>query len=331
MLNIIRVGLLSMLVFTWAVPAHAVILLSEGWEGACSEVKARWTLGSYNSGGLGFPCEPGIYGSAALQPYFLDSTVKLFGSQSLRYNFTGTQYQAWNQSGGYVDKTFSSKSTEIWITFYNRMSAGFQTAGGAIGGAGTKGPYSFMISDTKCIINNVPYNPAPCGTPGATLQQNGWVFHYMWGSRNLIMTAQGIKDAPSSRADWYDTQNLVHNVQSFNQPDLKWVCYEAHIRLNTPDQSDGLYEQYATNVTDSGPTILTTRYSNRQFIDATPTGIMPSDAKWHKARTYRQDGLGQMWYDSITYTTTRVGCTGGGNTASSDTKAPAGPIGLVAN
>jgi hypothetical protein len=266
----------------------------------------------------------------AKQPYFPDSTVKLFGSQSLRYNYVGTQYTSWDLSGGYIDKTFSQKSTEIWITFYNRMSAGFQTGGGAIGGAATKGPYSFMISDTKCTIPNQNGTPVPCSTPGAYLQQNGWVFHYMWGGRQLIMTAQGIKDAPASTTTWYDTHNLQQNVQQFNQPDLKWVCYEAHIRLNTPGQADGLYEQYATNVSDSGPAILTTRYLNREFVDATPTGIMPSDSKWHKARTYRQDGLGQMWYDGLTYSTTRIGCTGG-STAPPDTKAPTGPIGLVAN
>ncbi len=44
------------------------------------------------------------------------------------------------------------------------------------------------------------------------------------------MTAQGIKDRPGAP---YDTQHLLHNVQPFNQPDLKWVCYEAHIPSNT--------------------------------------------------------------------------------------------------
>lgn len=310
-----------LLLMVWAGPAHAITLLSEGWEGACSDVSGRWSLGSYyTSANGGFPCGYGIFGDTAHQPFFLDSGTKLFGSNSLRYNYVGTQYQSWQNSGGYVDKQFSQNSAEIWITFYNRMSAGFQTAGGAIGGAGTKGPYSFMISDTKCVLNNVPYNPAPCGSPGATLQQNGWVFHYMWGGRQLIMTAQGIKDASPA----YQTQNLQHNIQQFNQPDLKWVCHEAHIRLNTPGQANGLYEQYATNVSDSGPTILTTRYLNREFIDSTPTGQMPSDAKWHKARTYRQDGLGQMWYDGLTYSTTRLGCTGGGGT--SDTTGPTAPI-----
>ncbi len=54
---------------------------------------------------------------------------------------------------------FSQRSAEIWITFYNRFSAGFLTAGGSIGGAGTKGLYQFMISDSKCVLNNVAYNP----------------------------------------------------------------------------------------------------------------------------------------------------------------------------
>jgi hypothetical protein len=332
-----RVFLLCFIVLTcWTLPAHAITLLAEDWEGTCSEVAARWA-DSYSASPQTeqFPCESGstYFGTASKQPFFLDSTTKLFGANSLRYNYQGTQYDSPPQGGGYADRNFSQRSSEIWITFYNRMSAGFVTAGGltfgqvgGIGGAATKGPYSFMISDTKCVLNNVPTNPAPCGTPGATLQQNGWVFHYMWGSRNLIMTAQGIKDAVPA----YQTQNLTHNVQTFNQPDLDWVCYEAHIRLNTPGQADGLYEQYATNVTDGDPAILTTRYINRQFIDATPTGVMPSDAKWFKARTYRQDGLGQMWYDSITYSTTRIGCTGGSGGGVVDTVPPPTPPNFAA-
>jgi hypothetical protein len=329
MLNIIRGGLLSMLVFTWAVPAHAVILLSEGWEGECSEVKSRWTPASFNSGGLGFPCEPGVFGSTALQPYFLDSTVKLFGSQSLRYNFVGSQYDGWNKSGGYTDRDFTPTS-EIWITYYNRMSGGFQVAGGGgVSGVVTKGLYTFMRSPTKCVVQGSggSITQAPCGSPGALNQINGWSSAYMWGGRQMVMGAQGIKDAPTP----YSTQTLQHNIQVFNQPDNKWICYEWHFKLNTPGQANGLYEQYATNVTDGGPAILTTRYMNREFLGATPNDIMPSDAQWFRMRNYRQDGLGQMWYDNQTVSTTRIGCTGGGNTAPSDTKAPAGPIGLVAN
>lgn len=326
MLNIIRVGLLSMLVFTWAVPAHAVILLSEGWEGTCDEVKARWTPGSYNSAGMGFPCAPGVFGTTALQPYFLDSTVKLFGAQSLRYNFVGNQYDGWNLSGGYNDRDFTPTS-EIWITLYNRMSGGFQVAGGGgVGGVVTKSLYTFMRSPTRCVLNSNPMAPAPCGSPGAQNQINGWSSGYQWGGRMMNMGAQGIKDAPIP----YGSHTLLHNVTPFHQPDNKWICYEWHFKLNTPGQSDGLFEQYATNVTDNGPAILTSRHLNRRWLGDTPNDTMPSDSQWFRMRNYRQDGLGQMWYDNQTVSTTRVGCIGGGNTAPPDTKAPAGPIGLVA-
>lgn len=301
----------ALLVSLWSLPAHAAILLDESWEGTCADVVSRWGLGNYyqsaNPQNGGFPCGYGLFPGTDWQPFFLDSTVKLFGSQSLRYNYKGIQYSGWQYANGSADRLFSSSSSEIWITFFNRMSAGFQTAGGAIGGAATKGPYQYMIS-SKCNIGNTPtVGGVPCGTAGAVPQQNGWVFHYMWGTRQIIMTAQGIKDAVPA----YQTQNLKHNIQEFNQPDLQWVCYEAHIRLNTPGQANGLYEQYATNVSAGGPTILTTRYLNREFLGATIDDKMPSDARWYLARTYRQDGLGSMWYDKITYSTTRVGCTGG--------------------
>ena len=139
------------------------------------------------------------------------------------------------------------------------------------------------------------------------------------------MGAQGIKDAPIP----YGSHTLKHNIQEFRQPDNKWICYEWHFKLNTAGQKDGLYEQYATNVTDNGPAILTSRHANREFLGATPNDIMPSDSKWFRMRNYRQDGVGQMWYDNQTVSTTRIGCAGGGG-GGGDTQVPTVPANLNA-
>ena len=173
----------------------------------------------------------------------------------------------------------------------------------------TKGIYLYMQSATHCsIASGSGFQSVPCGTAGSQLQVNGWVFQYFNGRKELWMAAQGLKDAPIP----YGTHNLTSNVQAYVQLDNKWICYEAHIRLNVGGQSNGLYEQYATNMTDRGPTILTARHVNRRFLGDTPNDTMPSDSQWRSMQMYRQAGLGQMYYDDITVSTTRIGCAGGG-------------------
>ena len=325
--------LCALAISVWAMPAQAEILFFEDWEGTCQEVQNRWggpTAASYyTAANGGFPCGYGYFNSVAEQPFFLDSSVKFAGSQSLRLNFTGTQDdKPTPHGGGYVTKAFPP-SSEIWLTYYDYMAPGFKVAGAPpVAAVVTKGIYLFMRSAVTCTTSGAGgvTTIVPCGTPGSELARHGWVFQNFWGQRQMWLSAQGIKDAPIP----YGTHNFVHNVQVYNQPDAKWICYEAHIRNNTPGLSDGLYEQYATNMTDRGPTILTSRQVNRRFLGDTPNDLMPSDSKWQHIRMYRQAGLGQRYYDNISITTTRIGCTGG-STSPPDTKAPAGPRGLVAN
>jgi hypothetical protein len=323
--------LCALAISVWAMPAQAVTLFFEDWEGSCAEVTARWggpTAASYYSvANGGFPCGYGYFNTVVEQPFFLDSSVKFAGSASLRLNFTGTQDDIPPHGGGYVTRSFP-RASEIWLTYYDLMGTNFHVAGAPpVGAVVTKGIYLFMQSATTCSTSSgAGFTIVPCGTPGSELQVNGWVFQNFWGQRQMWISAQGIKDAPIP----YGTHNFTHNVQVYNQPDNKWICYEAHIRNNTPGLANGLYEQFATNVTDGGPTILTSRQINRRFLGDTPNDVMPSDSQWSRIRMYRQAGLGQRYYDNITISTTRIGCTGG-ITAPPDTKAPAGPIGLVAN
>lgn len=312
---------LTFLFSLWALPAQAFDLLNEGWEGTCAEIAANWSDNYSKSPQTNqFPCETGsvFFGKPInFTPFSLDSTTKFAGSNSLRINFVGTQDDCNPKpcnGGGYADRVYpGGSSTEIWIREYVRFSSGFLTAGGgAFGGpgllaSGTKGLYNFMIS-ARCIFNNQTQTPVPCGSPGSVQQENGWYVHWQWGSRQHYMAAQGLYDANPR----YGSQNMLQNqAVKFNQPDNKWVCHEYHIRLNSPGVSDGLYEAWSTNMTDSGPTIKHSYYPNRQFLGPTPSDRMPSDARWFKLRMYRQDGLGSMWKDNILFSTTRVGCSGG--------------------
>ena len=198
----------------------------------------------------------------------------------------GTQYDLPPQGGGSAEWDYHTGDREIWITWYSYMAAGFKTAGGVVSGANsvagvaTKGIYSYM------------YSPST----GAT---HGWVFHYFYGGRSLTLSAQGIKDArgPASAGyppRPYDTENMFCNIQCYDQPDSQWVRYEAHFKLNTPGQADGVYELFVTPVTAGTPTFLSARYANREFVDGHNAGQMPGDSYWYRTKHYRQDAIGSM-------------------------------------
>jgi len=282
--------------------AQGATVFSETFEGSCDTILSR----SYSQSYGGFPCTGGAM-SIVTSPVFA-------GSQSLRLNYLGTEEQG--LAGGFADFMWSGTTADLWLTFYNRMASGFKTGADPYfndGGrsVGTKGLYTFMYSPAKN-------------------QWNGWSMNYLYGGRQLAMGAQGIKDAHNNSGVLvpYDSEWMQQNVQPYQQPLDQWVCYEVHIRLNTPGQANGLYEQYATNMTAGTGTILTARHSNREFLDSTTSGQMPSDAQWKMSRIFRQNGYGSMYYDNISATTTRIGCSD--TPPASDSTPPARPNGLTA-
>ena len=291
-----------LMIGVFAGPAKAATLFSSTFEGSCGTILATSYAQSYS----GFPCTGGAM-SIVTSPVFA-------GSQSLRLNYLGTEQQG--LAGGFADFNWGgATSAEIWLTFYNRMASGFVTGGHPTyfndgqQSVGTKGLYTFLYSS-------------------ATGQRNGWSMSYLYGGRQLVMGAQGIKDAHDNSGNLvpYDSEWIRHNIQAYEQPLDQWVCYEVHIRLNTPGVADGLYEQYATNITAGGSAILTSRHQNREFLDSSTSGRMPSDARWYEHKIFRQNGFGSMYYDNIQYTTTRVGCSG--TPPPSDTTPPAQVTGL---
>ena len=287
---------------------QAVTLLSEDFEGSAAQIAARWP-------GQSYCCFPNTGG-----PFNIVTSPVMSGSQSLRYNYTGTQADSPPQGGGHAEWDYHHGAREIWLTWYSYMEPGFKTAGGVHSGANellsvaTKSLYSYM------------YSPSTGST-------HGWVFHYFYGGRQLTLSAQGIKDHKgpngpgTGTAIPYDTENMWQNIQSYNQPDGQWVGYEARFKLNTPGQADGIYELYITPVSAGTQTFLAARHANREFVDATNSGQMPGDSYWYRTKIYRQDGRGSLYIDNITVTTTRFGILGG---APRDTTAPNVPAGLTA-
>lgn len=296
-------GIVAVSWVLWIPLVHAATLFSEDFEGSAAQIAARWPNQSYC-------CFPDSGG-----PFNLVTSPVAGGSQALRYNYVGSQYDNPPKGGGSAYWEYHTGDREIWLTWYSYMAPGFQTAGGGgVGGVATKGLYSYM------------YSPS-------TGQTRGWVFHYFYGGRQLTLSAQGIKDAlgPASGGYQpvpYDTENMWNNVQAYSQPDGQWVGYEAHFKLNTPGQANGMYELYITPVSAGQPTFLASRYINREFVDADNSGRMPGDVYWYRTSIYRQDGLGSLYIDKLSVTTTRVGI--GGTVPPSDTTPPSAPSGFTA-
>lgn len=292
-----------LMIGAFAGPAKAATLFTEDFESSVATLQSKYSC-SYS-----FPA-PWTDGA----PQDWDSTQKFDGSNSLKMTYTGTQN--WNppQGGGHCEYDYADQTnSEIWVTWYHRFGAGFQTGGGGVvaDAVATKGPYNYMKSLS-------------------TGQGNGWVFHYFYGGRQLTLSAQGIKDhrGPNGPGTGtvipYDTENMWQNVQSYEEPDNQWTCYEAQFKLNTPGQFNGQYQLYITP--QAGATFLAASHTGREFVGTTPQDRMPSDARWYRFKYYRQDGYGSMWYDKTTVTTARLGCSG--TPPPSDTTPPAQVAGL---
>lgn len=313
-----RTRIVMVLCWLVSVPtAQAETRVSEDFEGSAAQIAARWP-------GQSYCCFPNTGG-----PFSLVTSPVVNGSQALRYNYTGTQYDNPPQGGGHAEWDYHFGDRDIWVTWSSYMAPGFKTAGqpdGSVAGVATKGLYMYMRS-------------------ASTGEVHGWVFHYFYGGRQLTLSAQGIKDHKgpngpgSGPAIPYDTENMWNNVQAYSQPDGQWVGYEAHFKLNTPGQADGLYELYITPRSAGQPTFLATRQANREFVDSNNTGRMPGDSYWFRQKIYRQDGLGWLYLDGLYVTTTRVGFTGapppapgGGGfppTPPADTSLPNAPTNLT--
>lgn len=262
--------------------AHAVTLLSEGFEGTCEEVRTRWPYQGQILLGQ-FPC---------IHPMTINTDLRFVrsGSQSLKMQYEGGEIY-----GGAATHVFADNTrTEIWVTYDTYMRAPFYTGGdtsAGVGGVNTKGLYAYMNSPTS----------------GA--RRWGWVPGWSWGTRNHNLGTQGCFDNLYNGVNVpYTSTTFFQNKTIVEQPWDTWVRHEVHYKLNTPGQANGLLEEYQT--VGNGPRTLTTQYLNRQCLDNFLGGEMPSDARWFSMQIYRQYGNGELYIDNLTVTTEAVGSGG---------------------
>lgn len=198
------------------------------------------------------------------------SNLKAFsGTKSLRHHFAG------HAGGCFVDRVFPA-TEEVWFTYWEFMDPGFQ----------------IDATGTKAL------------KPGDNFGSHWWV--YMWGSRQLSFACQACKDAAEGA---YGTETYYQNMTAFAMPDNKWVCYELHLKYNTPGQKNAVYEGFATPY--GGQTVQFAGYYNREWRGASTTDPLPSQSKFALMREYVQSGTGELYRDDHTVSTTRVGCGNG--------------------
>jgi hypothetical protein len=201
----------------------------------------------------------------------LSTTQAFSGTKSLKHHFAGHQPLG---GGCFMDRAFP-QTDEVWFTYWERMEPGF-----VIDSVGTKAL-----------------------KPGDNRGSHWWV--YMWGSRQLSFACQACKDAQEGA---YGTETYYQNMTPFSMPDGQWVCYELHLKYNTPGQKNAVYEGFATPF--GGQTVQFAGYYDREWRGTSTTDPLPSNATFALMREYVQDGVGDLYRDDHTVSTTRVGCAG---------------------
>lgn len=151
---------------------------------------------------------------------------------------------------------------------------------------------------------------------------NFWVMHHAFGSPTISIQSQGqagpCPDGATHGACGYWTGTPM--------PLGTWVCYEGHIRMNTPGVSNGLVEQWRNGtLVQTFPNALL-----RPATDGGP-GQRSSLATFSFIRVYVQGiaAVGSKYYDDLAVGNTRIGC-GGTPPPPSDATPPTPPIGLTA-
>lgn len=300
-------GLLAVLL--WATPAPAAVLLQEDWEGTDADVLSRWPAG-YSSCGAQWPrtSNPGI------------STTRAFsGTHSVKFHYTGHQQGhinagltgpgtlGFNLGGGCFSSALFTPTSDLWLTWYEWIDSGFQ-----FDELGTK---SWLIYGARSFGDQyqdfVPgYNYVQAPSPG---------------DRRLSVQLQTVYDGTQGGTPW---GNALY-VGSYSHPSNNWVCHELRLKMNDPGVSNAALELYSTNMTLGTATVTAINEQNHRWVGTNSTDPFPPGIKWGSIKVYVQDGIGDLYRDKITVSTTRIGCGAGGGSTSGDTTPPAVPTGLV--
>lgn len=292
--------------FFYSPKIFAVVLWTEDWEESSAIITSpdRWGFSSSNSANWPNSGNPSVSSQRAFS-----------GGKSLKHVFTG--HQPDHISGGFTTSPMGSSlgggsymsrkftpSDEIWATYYEFMESGF-------------------------IIDEIGTKVLQFGDDA---RPHWWV--YMWGPENMnsnMNAGKGNleyscqrckpKNTPLGETWANGSTAQYYNNGSFTMLDNTWVCFELHMKYNTPGAADGAVEAYATNMSTNSTVKFMGNY-NLEMRGARTTDPVPSNAKFDFVKEYVQDGKGILYRDKLTISTTRVGCSG---TPPADPPPPAKP------
>jgi hypothetical protein len=195
------------------------------------------------------------------------------GSRALQLRYDGD-----TGGGPWHDRSFTS-TPEVWLRYYDRyhnytQSQGFSTKLMYVGGARP----DFWIN----------YN-SPGGT-NMTLELGGQIV---------------AEPCASTGHPAYDSCNYYANFDNTPHPLDRWVCWEVHIKMNTPGVANGVAEVYWTDTT-IGTRVKKMAHTAQVFRGPSVTNppgctgdCNSSTAQFSYLRIYRQNGNGDRYIDNL--------------------------------
>ena len=199
------------------------------------------------------------------------------------------------QQGTYYDRTFPA-TEEVWTRSYVRT---------------TNFTYEASAGSKYYYIRSLDF-PAP----------NFFLINW-FGSRQMGFGSQVEASLCPNGDGPYDSCVYYPNVASVSLNDNQWYCIEAHVKMNTPGQPDGMAELYVDGTKTLG-------YYNRTFRGPNATNGPNNDnygaATLNVVRHYTQVGAGDRYTDDLAVGDTRIGC-GGAPPPPTDTTPPSPPSG----
>lgn len=209
------------------------------------------------------------------------------GSKSLKFTYIG---DASNQENCWIDKSYPV-GTEIYVRWWLFLDG-----------------FTSQFPPTKHIFNGgLSQSDADGGYP------NTWIM--IEDPQNYLSLAwQG------------GGGNTANFIKSGTYPVGRWTCVEAHIRMNTPDVADGIYQTWVDGQLRHNITNMLVRRSSVVINNVT---YNTSTGDFNYTRLYRQHGNGVLYIDQLAVGNTRIEC--GGASGPTDTVAPPVPTGLAVN
>ena len=221
-----------------------------------------------------------------------DTSVKFSGNGSIRLNYAPNcdTFTTANQCGGSLTRTFPQGISSVWKRVYFRMS----------GLGPNQGPGGqFQVSSTSVT----KMLKGQTNTVDGILARHWWVIGCCLSKRFLI----SMEHVP----DRFRTTNAYSSI---TLQDNRWYCIETHEAMNTPGLSNGIAEAWV-----DGVKVLT----KTDVIWQRPG----SNLKWREFSIFRQNGIGNIWWDRFAAGDTRIGCIG---SSQNDTTPPTIPSGVSA-